>query len=99
MKGKCNNNLPPSKQLYHIKITTVGSEHTNGCEPDPIQYIFARTKVGEYAHTTSQVLSQLVSHMILRSTTDVDPNYIRELMKKVLPDRKNNIFWTYATFA
>ena len=76
MKGKHNNNLPPSKDLYHIKITTVGAKHTNGCEPGAKQYTLARTKAGEYAHATLQVLAQLVSHTILISTTVVDPNYI-----------------------
>ena len=88
MKGKRNNDLPPSKDLYHIKITTVGAKHTNGCEPGAKQYTLARIKAGEYAHATLQVLAQLVSHMILRSTTVVDPNYIQELMKKSLPARK-----------
>ena len=65
MKGKCNNNLQPSKDLYYIKITTVGDEHTNGCEPGPKQYTLARTRAGKYAHATSQELAQLVSYMIL----------------------------------
>ena len=99
MKGKHNNNLPPLKDLYDIKLTTVGAEHTNGCGPGQKQNTLAGTKAGEYAHTTSQVLAQLVSHMILRSTTDVDPNYIPELMKKALPSRKQLIIWTYTTLA
>ena len=72
-----------------VVISSVGAKHSNGCCPSVNQYMECKRKAGKYTERTNLILHDIVSHMTLKTNRFADADYIRSLMKKVLPGRKS----------
>ena len=70
-----------------VLITEVSGSHTNTCNPEFVdQFVLSRTRSGIYKKCTDYALQEVMVQMSIEPFVSV--RAIRELLSKVIPDRK-----------